>query len=83
MGSQTETPDAYVAALGEVGRLIVKAGIVLDRLDVGGGFPSVYSGKVPAQLSAYIRAIADGVERLPVGDNNRCGAQAWRKLLGP
>jgi ornithine decarboxylase len=81
VGSQTETPDAYVAALGEVGRLIVKAGIVLDRLDVGGGFPSVYSGKVPAQLSAYIRAIADGVERLPVGDRCRLMCEPGRALV--
>ena len=43
VGSQTVTPDAYVAALEEVGKLIVKAGVVLDRLDVGGGFPSIYS----------------------------------------
>ena len=81
VGSQTETPDAYVAALDEVGRLIVKAGVVLDRLDVGGGFPSVYSGKVPAPLSAYIRAIADGVERLPVGDRCRLMCEPGRALV--
>ena len=50
VGSQTETPEAYVSALEEVGRLIAKAGVVLDRLDVGGGFPSVYSGAAPAPL---------------------------------
>jgi ornithine decarboxylase len=44
VGSQTETPEAFVNALEEVGRLIGRAGVVLDRLDVGGGFPSVYSG---------------------------------------
>jgi ornithine decarboxylase len=81
VGSQTETPDAYIAALDEVGRLIVKAGVVLDRLDVGGGFPSVYSGKVPAALSAYIRAIADGVERLPVGDRCRLMCEPGRALV--
>ena len=42
VGSQTATPEAYVTALAEVGKLIAKAGVVLDRLDVGGGFPSVY-----------------------------------------
>ena len=51
------TPDAYIAALAEVGKLIVKAGVVLDRLDVGGGFPSIYSEAAPAPLSAFIRAI--------------------------
>ena len=43
VGSQTVTPDAYVTALEEVGKLIAKAGVVLDRLDVGGGFPSIYA----------------------------------------
>jgi ornithine decarboxylase len=81
VGSQTETPDAYVAALGEVGRLIAKAGVVLDRLDVGGGFPSVYAGKAPAPLSAYIHAIADGVERLPVGERCRLMCEPGRALV--
>ncbi len=59
VGSQTVTPDAYVAALEEVGKLIVKAGVVLDRLDVGGGFPSIYSELPrPAPLSAFMQAIA-------------------------
>ena len=81
VGSQTETPEAYVSALEEVGRLIAKAGVVLDRLDVGGGFPSVYSGTAPAPLSAYIRAIKDGVERLPVGDRCRLMCEPGRALV--
>jgi ornithine decarboxylase len=81
VGSQTETPEGYVAALEEVGRLIVKAGVVLDRLDVGGGFPSVYSGKAPAPLSAFVRAIADGFERLPVGDHCRLMCEPGRALV--
>jgi ornithine decarboxylase len=81
VGSQTETPEAYVQALAEVGRLIVKAGVVLDRLDVGGGFPSVYTGPAPAPLSAYIRAIKDGVERLPIGDRCRLICEPGRALV--
>jgi ornithine decarboxylase len=81
VGSQTETPEAYVQALAEVGQLIAKAGVVLDRLDVGGGFPSVYTGAAPAPLSAYIRAIADGVERLPVGERCRLMCEPGRALV--
>ena len=58
-------PRPYVTALAEVGKLIAKAGVVLDRLDVGGGFPSIYDENRPAPLSAFVRAIADGVEKLP------------------
>src|SRR5262245_47695109 len=81
VGSQTETPEAYIAALDEVSGLIVKAGVVLDRLDVGGGFPSVYSGPAPAPLAAYIRAIKDGVERLPVGNRCRLMCEPGRALV--
>ncbi len=81
VGSQTETPEAFVAALEEVGRLIARAGVVLDRLDVGGGFPSVYSGTEPAPLSAFIRAIADGVDRLPIGEHCQLMCEPGRALV--
>jgi ornithine decarboxylase len=81
VGSQTETPEAYVQALVEVGRLIARAGVVLDRLDVGGGFPSVYTGAEPAPLSAYIRAISEGVERLPIGERCRLMCEPGRALV--
>lgn len=83
VGSQTVTPDAYVAALEEVGKLIVKAGVVLDRLDVGGGFPSIYSDEVPppAPLSAFMRAIHVGVEKLPVGNHCRLMCEPGRALV--
>jgi len=83
VGSQTVTPDAYVAALEEVGKLIVKAGVVLDRLDVGGGFPSIYSDEVPppAPLSAFMRAIHMGVEKLPVGNHCRLMCEPGRALV--
>jgi ornithine decarboxylase len=81
VGSQTATPEAYIAALDDVGRLIAKAGVVLDRLDVGGGFPSIYSDVAPAPLSAFMRAIADGVERLPVGDRCRLMCEPGRALV--
>jgi ornithine decarboxylase len=54
---------------------------VLDRLDVGGGFPSVYTGAEPAPLSAYIRAISEGVERLPIGERCRLMCEPGRALV--
>jgi ornithine decarboxylase len=81
VGSQTATPDAYVAALEDVGRLIARAGVVLDRLDVGGGFPSIYCDAAPAPLSAFVRAIVDGVERLPVGERCRLMCEPGRALV--
>jgi ornithine decarboxylase len=81
VGSQTATPDAFATALAEVGKLIVKAGVVLDRLDVGGGFPSVYDDNVPAPLSEFVRVINEGVERLPVGEHCQLMCEPGRALV--
>ncbi|MGQ0672032.1 MAG: type III PLP-dependent enzyme [Hyphomicrobium sp.] len=81
VGSQTMTPDAYVRALAEVHKLIVKAGVVVDRLDVGGGFPSLYPDMEPAPLSSFMSAIRDGVEKLPVRDNVRLMCEPGRALV--
>jgi len=82
VGSQTATPEAYTTALAEVGKLIARAGVVLDRLDVGGGFPSLYEEDgAPAPLSAFVRAIVDGVERLPIGERCRLMCEPGRALV--
>src|SRR6185503_17623099 len=81
VGSQTSTPEAFTSALAEVGKLIARAGVVLDRLDVGGGFPSVYDENAPAPLSDFVRAIDDGVERLPIGERCRLMCEPGRALV--
>jgi ornithine decarboxylase len=82
VGSQTATPEAYTTALAEVGRLIARAGVVLDRLDVGGGFPSVYEAdNAPAPLAAFMRTITEGVERLPIGERCRLMCEPGRALV--
>ncbi|MDQ8697499.1 type III PLP-dependent enzyme [Hyphomicrobium sp. LHD-15] len=81
VGSQTMTPDAYVNALAEVQRLIGMAGVVVDRLDVGGGFPSIYPGMQPAPLARFLAAIREGVDKLPVRENVRLMAEPGRALV--
>lgn len=81
VGSQTMTPDAYTHALGEVGRLIGEAGVLIDRLDVGGGFPSIYPNMQPAPLASFMTAIREGVDRLPVRHNVRLMCEPGRALV--
>lgn len=81
VGSQTTTPDAYVGALEEVHKLIVKAGVVVDGIDVGGGFPARYSDSHPAPLSAFMDVIAAGFERLPVSTDCRLICEPGRALV--
>ena len=81
VGSQTVTPDAYAHALTEVHNLIVRAGVVVDRIDVGGGFPSIYPDNTPAPLTAFIDVIKDGVEELPVRNDVRLMCEPGRALV--
>ena len=81
VGSQTLTPDAYVAALDEVNQLIVRAGVVVDRLDVGGGFPSCYADSKPAPLSAFMDAIDAGIDKMAVREDVRLMCEPGRALV--
>ena len=81
VGSQTVTPDAYAAALEEVGRLIVKSGVVTDRIDVGGGFPSRYSNEEPTPLFDFMTVIRSSIDRLPVADRCRVMCEPGRALV--
>ncbi len=81
VGSQTTTPDAFVTALAEVHKLIVKAGVVVDSVDVGGGFPARYIDSDPAPLASFMEAIAAGVEKLPVRENVRLVCEPGRALV--
>ncbi len=81
VGSQTTTPDAFVTALGEVHKLIVKAGVVIDRLDVGGGFPARYPDSDPAPLQVFLDTILACVETLPVRENIKLMCEPGRALV--
>lgn len=81
VGSQTTTPDAYVLAFEEVKKLIVKAGVVVDAIDVGGGFPSRYSDSIPARLSDFVEVIKSAMDKLPVTEHCRLICEPGRALV--
>jgi ornithine decarboxylase len=81
VGSQTGTPESYLVALDEVKRLIAKAGVVLDRVDVGGGFPSIYPNVTPMPLGTFIDAINNGFNELPVAERCRLMCEPGRALV--
>jgi len=62
VGSQSMNPLAYASAITRANNLIRKSGVLIDSLDVGGGFPSVYPGMQPRPLEEYIRVIEDAFE---------------------
>lgn len=81
VGSQTTTPDAYGMAFEEVKKLIVKAGVVVDAIDVGGGFPSRYNDSIPAQMIDFIDVIKTAMDKLPVTDQCRLICEPGRALV--
>jgi ornithine decarboxylase len=67
VGSQMTSPWAWSDALDEVGVLMDKltaAGIRLEMLDIGGGFPARYVEPVPA-MAAFGRVIQGALNQLP------------------
>lgn len=81
VGSQTTQADAFVSALQMVRGLIRDAGVVVDRIDVGGGFPARYPNSEPAGLGTFMEAINEGVEELPVRESVRLMCEPGRALV--
>jgi len=64
VGSQCLDPLAWRAALALAGAVIAEAGVAVDIVDVGGGFPVAYPGVVPPPLGAFMAEIEEGFARL-------------------
>jgi ornithine decarboxylase len=67
IGSQSLRPAALEAPLADVYSVLsrlVSAGIRLQMVDIGGGFPASYDRPVPA-LAVFGRAAAAGIAQLP------------------
>ncbi len=62
VGSQCMDPAGYTLALQKVRALIDEAGVAIDSLDVGGGFPSIYPDLAPPAMQSYMDAIKQGIE---------------------
>lgn len=73
VGSQCSDPVMWRNAIARAAGLVAKAGVKLDVLDVGGGFPVAYPGAELPPLAAFMAEIDAGVADL----RGRLG------LLGP
>jgi ornithine decarboxylase len=77
VGSQCTRPDTWADALREVApawRMAQEEGIALDMIDLGGGFPTPYTGPVP-----HPSEIADAVKQVM----DECVPGATRVFLEP
>ncbi|AYV45987.1 decarboxylase [Caulobacter flavus] len=80
VGSQCMRPTAYQAAMAQASRALVRAGVLADVVDVGGGFPSIYPGMVPPDLSEYLAAIDRGFAEMMVHETTQLWCEPGRAL---
>ena len=81
VGSQCMRPSAYQAAMAQSSRALVRAGVFADVVDVGGGFPSVYPGMIPPDLSEYVAAIDRGLSEMMVHETTELWCEPGRALV--
>jgi ornithine decarboxylase len=80
VGSQCLDPLAWRAALAIAGTVTASAGVAVDIVDAGGGFPVQYPEQEPPPLGAFIAEIEAGFERLGLPDA-RLWAEPGRALV--
>jgi len=80
VGSQAMSPAAYGNAMLLVRAAIVAAGVTVDVIDVGGGFPSVYPGMEPGPIERYFDVIHRAFEALPISYSAELWCEPGRAL---
>ncbi len=80
-GSQLMHPKAYVEAMDEVANQIRRSGVIIDILDVGGGFPSIYPHSSPPPLAEFVDAINAVFETMPVSETCELWCEPGRALV--
>jgi len=81
VGSQCMRPTAFQAAMAQCSRALVRAGVLADVVDVGGGFPSIYPGMHPADMGDYMDAIHRGFSEMMVHETTELWAEPGRALV--
>jgi len=80
VGSQAMSPQAYGDAMALVRAAIVAAGVTVDVVDVGGGFPSIYPGMEAAPIERYFAVIHRAFEELPISYSAELWCEPGRAL---
>ena len=81
VGSQAMQPTAWATAMADASRIIIAAGVTVDIVDVGGGFPAVYSDSSPAPLEDYAAMVEAAFEDMFVLENADLWCEPGRALV--
>ena len=81
VGSQCMHPDAYKLAIKLAKQVVKQAAVKIDSFDVGGGFPSVYPGMTPPDMTQYFSAIHDATRDILKAHGCQLLAEPGRALV--
>jgi ornithine decarboxylase len=81
VGSQCLDPLAWRSALALAGEAIRAAGVAVEIVDVGGGFPAAYPGMEPPPLGTYFAEIEASFRALGLPEGTRLWAEPGRALV--
>jgi len=81
VGSQCMEPESYTRAMILAGETIRAAGVSVEIVDVGGGFPVAYPDLAPPSLSAFMAAIARGYAMAGLAAGTKLWAEPGRALV--
>ena len=81
VGSQAVVPVAFGEALKQVGQLIVSSGVLVDAIDIGGGFPSRYPHSDPPELASFMDEVVRAADELAVRHSCELLCEPGRALV--
>jgi ornithine decarboxylase len=81
VGSQAVVPAAFGEALRQVGQLIVSSGVMVDAIDIGGGFPARYPHSDPPALASFMEEIVRAADELAVKHSCELLCEPGRALV--
>ncbi|MBQ0818159.1 MAG: type III PLP-dependent enzyme [Methyloceanibacter sp.] len=81
VGSQAVVPAAFGEALRQVGQLILSSGVLVDAIDIGGGFPSRYPHSDPPDLAAFMAEVMREADELAVKHSCELLCEPGRALV--
>lgn len=81
VGSQAMKPSAWATAMADASRVIIDAGVTVDIVDVGGGFPAIYADKNPPAMDDYVAMVMRSFENMFVLENADLWCEPGRALV--
>lgn len=81
VGSQAVVPAAFGEAIRQIGRLIVASGVLVDAVDIGGGFPSRYPHSDPPELQSFMDEVVRAAGELAVKHSCELLCEPGRALV--